>query len=97
MTTNTTKQSLPFEDAFFHKKDFWDEHYKTNSQRDSDWYMTYEHLAPILHPILQKNHKILVIGCGESGFGPTWWMSLKIDLDTKLIFFLLRIKFQIVR
>lgn len=72
MTNTVNNQKIQtfysFEHVNYHKKEFWDELYSSSEpHKDNDWYMTYEHLTPILHPILRQDHKILIIGCGESG------------------------------
>lgn len=35
-----------------------------------DWYQRWSGLQPVLEPYLQKKHKILMIGCGNSSTSP---------------------------
>lgn len=47
------------------KSEYWDERYKGNDTT-FDWYLTLDPLKEFLFPLLQPQHRILVIGCGNS-------------------------------
>jgi len=47
------------------KHEYWDERYKANDTT-FDWYVTFEALKEIVAPFLKVEHKILMIGCGNS-------------------------------
>lgn len=67
------------------KKEFWDGVYADDTaKRDTDWYLNYEAAKTLFEPILKKNHKILIIGCGESGMNYLFEFSC---LETLQIFY----------
>lgn len=52
--------------ALYKKKEYWDERFQT--EESYDWLLTYPNVKPSISHILQPNHKILIVGCGNSSF-----------------------------
>lgn len=48
--------------------EYWDHRYDVSKDQTYDWHHTYEGLSPLLSHILKPEHKILVLGCGNSPF-----------------------------
>jgi 2-polyprenyl-3-methyl-5-hydroxy-6-metoxy-1,4-benzoquinol methylase len=46
-------------------KDYWDERYTENVGSTFDWLETYDQLKELLSLFVEKNHKILNMGCGN--------------------------------
>ncbi|KAI4335055.1 hypothetical protein L6164_013737 [Bauhinia variegata] len=46
---------------------YWDNRY-SNEPGPFDWYQKYQNLAPIINHYVPRNHRILVVGCGNSAF-----------------------------
>ncbi|KAI4344722.1 hypothetical protein L6164_011916 [Bauhinia variegata] len=46
---------------------YWDDRY-SNEPGPFDWYQKYQSLAPIINHYDPRNHRILVVGCGNSAF-----------------------------
>ena len=51
------------------KSEYWDERYKANDTT-FDWFVAYEPLKDLFGGVLKPEHKILVIGCGNSRVSP---------------------------
>ena len=45
---------------------YWDNRY-SNEPGPFDWYQKYQTLAPIINLYVPRDHRILVVGCGNSG------------------------------
>ena len=46
---------------------YWDNRY-SNEPGPFDWYQKYQTLAPIINLYVPRDHRILVVGCGNSAF-----------------------------
>ncbi len=64
---------------------YWDERYKQQNQTTFDWLENYHTLRPLLTHLMDKQHKILNIGCGnaeltedmyDDGFKQIWNMDI---------------------
>eukprot|EP00744_Colponema_vietnamica_P006587 GILI01009551.1.p1 GENE.GILI01009551.1~~GILI01009551.1.p1 ORF type:complete len:225 (+),score=68.14 GILI01009551.1:68-742(+) len=51
------------------KSDYWDERYKANDTT-FDWFVSYEPLKDLIQSIVRHDHKVLVVGCGNSRLSP---------------------------
>ena len=73
---------------------YWDERYSHESG-PFDWYQKYNALAPLLHLYIPLHHRVLVVGCGNSGSTP-WSLIplLSSDLSVFLHFSLVSFFFS---
>src|SRR3990167_941641 len=56
---------LPAKNATYQEQTYWEQRYQED-RNTFDWFLTWEHLAQFLQPILQaSNGAILVAGCGN--------------------------------
>jgi len=51
------------------KADYWDERYKANDTT-FDWFVSFEPLKEVIQPLVKAEHKVLVVGCGNSRLSP---------------------------
>lgn len=51
------------------KADYWDERYKANDTT-FDWFVSFEPLKDVIQPLVKPEHKVLVVGCGNSRLSP---------------------------
>lgn len=51
------------------KADYWDERYKANDTT-FDWFVSFEPLKDILLSVCKPDHKVLIVGCGNSRLSP---------------------------
>lgn len=56
------------------KADYWDERYKANDTT-FDWFVSFEPLKDLIQSIVRHDHKILVVGCGNSRLSPQLYDS----------------------
>ena len=56
------------------KSEYWDERYKANDTT-FDWFVAFEPLRDLIQSIAKPEHKILVIGCGNSRLSPQMYDS----------------------
>lgn len=47
---------------------YWDKRYSENDGSMFDWLEDYFSLKPLLKDLLQPEHKILILGCGNAEF-----------------------------
>ena len=47
---------------------YWDERYSKNEGSMFDWLESYAQLESLLKIYIKKEHKILVLGCGNANF-----------------------------
>lgn len=45
---------------------YWDDRYKTQKDRTFDWLEDFSSLRPILQNLIDKEHSILQLGCGNA-------------------------------
>ncbi|KAL0223502.1 hypothetical protein P9112_002892 [Eukaryota sp. TZLM1-RC] len=45
---------------------YWEERYKKEPNTNFDWYITYTSFKSVINSLLDENHRILVVGCGNS-------------------------------
>ncbi|XP_042462613.1 uncharacterized protein LOC122046134 [Zingiber officinale] len=78
---------------------YWDERYR-NNYSSYDWYMEYPSLVSLFDLYLRRHHRILIIGCGNSGtapfspflyFLPPGFNSFRDTIDRRTPFLILRI------
>ena len=51
------------------KSDYWDERYKANDTT-FDWFVAYEPLRDLVQSVVRHDHKVLVVGAGNSRLSP---------------------------
>lgn len=51
------------------KSDYWDERYKANDTT-FDWFVAYEPLRDLIQSVVRHDHKVLVVGAGNSRLSP---------------------------
>jgi len=56
------------------KAEYWDERYKANDTT-FDWFVAFEPLKDIFASLIKPEHKVLVIGCGNSRVSPQLYDS----------------------
>ena len=45
---------------------YWDQRYRQYPE-PFDWYQKYQSLAPLFDLYLRRSHRLLLVGCGNSG------------------------------
>lgn len=65
--------------------DYWEERYRSNDTT-YDWYVTFDHLEPILRPLLQpaEQVRVLIPGCGNSRLSASLYEHLNIRKITNV-------------
>lgn len=56
------------------KADYWDERYRANDTT-FDWFVSYDALKDLVQPLLKPEHRVLVVGCGNSRLSPMLYES----------------------
>ncbi|ETV65834.1 hypothetical protein H257_17561 [Aphanomyces astaci] len=57
---------LPKNNNEYKKKEYWDSRFE--SEESYDWLARFKDVASLIDQYVQKNHRILVVGCGNSTF-----------------------------
>lgn len=52
--------------VLYKTKEYWDDRFQT--EETYDWLLTYSHVKQYISPYLKPEHKILIVGCGNSTF-----------------------------
>ncbi len=46
---------------------YWDKRYQKQEGKTFDWLEDYESLRPLLQKYAESSHRIMMLGCGNSG------------------------------
>jgi hypothetical protein len=47
---------------------YWDKRYQNQEGKTFDWLEDYESLCPLFQKFTDRSHKIMMLGCGNSGW-----------------------------
>lgn len=57
---------LPRTAADFSSAEYWERFFKKRGEKSFEWYGDYNKLCGVLHKYIKVQHKVLVVGCGNS-------------------------------
>lgn len=65
-SSSNSKDYIAENNVLYKTKEYWDDRFQT--EETYDWLLTYPHIKQYILPYIKPEHKILIVGCGNSTF-----------------------------
>jgi len=89
-TTAAADEAAPAKVRKYATAEYWDNRYTISGDQCYDWHHTYDGLSPLLQHVLEPEHRVLVLGCGNSPFSEELYQAgyhniVNIDISSVCI------------